>query len=37
MARFPPGAWPVEKAISATRFMEEVCKRGFQITERWEE
>lgn len=33
----PPGVWPLEKAISATRFLEEVRRRGFHITERWEE
>jgi lysine 6-dehydrogenase len=33
----PTGAWSLEKAISATRFMEEVHQRGFQISERWEE
>ncbi len=32
-----PGAWPLEKAIPATRFMEEVRRRGFNVTERWEE
>jgi lysine 6-dehydrogenase len=31
-----PGAWPMEKAVTATRFMEEVRKRGFQIRERME-
>ncbi len=29
----PPGAWSMEKAISATRFMEAVRHRGFQIRE----
>jgi lysine 6-dehydrogenase len=29
-----PGVWPVEKAISATRFLEKVRERGFQIQER---
>lgn len=33
----PAGVWPLEKAITATRFMEEVRRRGFAITERWEE
>lgn len=31
-----PGVWPVEKAVSATRFLEKVRQRGFHITERWE-
>ncbi len=31
-----PGAWPVEKAISATTFLVQVRQRDFQITERWE-
>jgi lysine 6-dehydrogenase len=33
----PPGVHSLEKAISATRFMEEVRRRGFAFTERWEE
>ncbi|MBL8163160.1 MAG: saccharopine dehydrogenase NADP-binding domain-containing protein [Anaerolineae bacterium] len=33
----PPGVWSLEKAVSATRFLQEVRRRGFQITERWEE
>lgn len=33
----PPGVWPLEKAIPASRFMDEVRKRGFEISERWEE
>ncbi|MBL8134496.1 MAG: saccharopine dehydrogenase NADP-binding domain-containing protein [Anaerolineae bacterium] len=32
----PPGVWSLEKAIAATRFLEEVRRRGFQISERWE-
>jgi lysine 6-dehydrogenase len=32
-----PGILSLEKAISATRFLDEVRHRGFQITERWEE
>ncbi len=32
-----PGVWPLEKAIPATRFVDEVRRRGFQITERWEQ
>lgn len=31
-----PGVWSLEKAIPATRFLEEVRRRGFQISERWE-
>ncbi len=31
-----PGACSLEKAIPATRFMEDVRRRGFQISERWE-
>lgn len=31
------GVWSLEKAIPATRFMEKVRERGFQVTERWEE
>jgi lysine 6-dehydrogenase len=31
-----PGVWPLEKVITAERFMAEVRRRGFQITERWE-
>lgn len=31
-----PGVWPVERAISATRFLEKVRQRGFQIQERIE-
>lgn len=30
-----PGVWPLEKAISAQVFLEEVRKRGFSITEQW--
>ncbi|MCA0453913.1 MAG: saccharopine dehydrogenase NADP-binding domain-containing protein [Chloroflexi bacterium] len=33
----PPGVWTLEKAVSATRFLEEVRRRGFHITERWED
>ncbi|MBE0690528.1 MAG: saccharopine dehydrogenase NADP-binding domain-containing protein [Anaerolineae bacterium] len=33
----PPGVWPLEKAISATRFLQEVRRHGFHITEQWEE
>jgi lysine 6-dehydrogenase len=33
----PPGVWPLEKTVSATRFLTEVRRRGFHITERWEE
>lgn len=36
-SEIPPGVWSLEKAISATRFLEEVRRRGFQITERWDE
>jgi len=32
----PPGVHSLEKAIPATRFMEEVRRRGFTWTERWE-
>jgi hypothetical protein len=32
-----PGVWPLEKAISATRFLEDVRQRGFHMTERWQE
>ncbi len=31
------GVLPLEKAISATRFLDEVRRRGFHITERWTE
>ncbi|MCC6614142.1 MAG: saccharopine dehydrogenase NADP-binding domain-containing protein [Anaerolineae bacterium] len=31
-----PGVLPLEKAISATRFLEKVRRRGFHIMERWE-
>ena len=30
------GVWPLEKAVSATRFMEKVRQRGFATTEHWE-
>jgi lysine 6-dehydrogenase len=30
------GVWPMEKAISATRFLEKARQRGFQFQERWE-
>lgn len=33
----PPGVWPLEKAVSATRFLEEVRRRGFHLTEQWGE
>ncbi len=33
----PPGVWPLEKAVPASRFMDEVRKRGFSISERWED
>lgn len=33
----PPGVLPLEKAISATRFLEEVRRRGFHIMEQWED
>ncbi|MBZ0283424.1 MAG: saccharopine dehydrogenase NADP-binding domain-containing protein [Anaerolineae bacterium] len=32
-----PGVWTLEKAILATRFLTEVHRRGFHITERWDE
>jgi len=32
----PPGVLSLEKAVSATRFLDEVRRRGFQIMERWE-
>lgn len=32
-----PGVWPLEKAVSATRFMEKVRQRGFSTTEHWED
>ncbi|MBM3695046.1 MAG: hypothetical protein FJW79_03820 [Actinobacteria bacterium] len=32
----PPGVHSLEKAVAASRFMEEVGKRGFTWTERWE-
>lgn len=32
----PPGVWPLEKAIAASRFMDEVRQRGISISERWE-
>jgi lysine 6-dehydrogenase len=35
--KIAPGGWPMEKAISATRFLEKARQRGFQIQERWEE
>ena len=31
-----PGVCSLEKVIPATRFMAEVRRRGFQISERWE-
>jgi lysine 6-dehydrogenase len=31
------GAWSLEKAISAMRFMEKVKERGFDVKEHWEE
>lgn len=30
------GVWSLEKAITSTRFLEEVRRRGFHIVERWE-
>lgn len=33
----PLGVWPLEKAVPASRFMDEVRKRGFSISERWED
>ncbi|MBN2469090.1 MAG: hypothetical protein JXN59_00090, partial [Anaerolineae bacterium] len=33
----PPGAWPMEKAVTATRFMTRIRERGFWVTERWVE
>lgn len=33
----PPGVHSLEKALPAARFMEEVARRGFTWTERWEE
>jgi len=32
-----PGVWPMEKAVTSTRFMEKIRERGFNVTERWEE
>ncbi|GAB4573594.1 MAG: saccharopine dehydrogenase family protein [Anaerolineae bacterium] len=32
-----PGVWPMEKAVTSTRFMEKIRERGFKVTERWEE
>ncbi|MBN1563615.1 MAG: saccharopine dehydrogenase NADP-binding domain-containing protein [Anaerolineae bacterium] len=31
-----PGAWPMEQAVAATTFMEEVRERGFAVTVRWD-
>ncbi|NPV68644.1 MAG: hypothetical protein HPY64_16020 [Anaerolineae bacterium] len=31
-----PGVWPMEKAVTSTRFMEKIRERGFRVTERWE-
>ncbi len=33
----PPGVWPLEKAMPAKRFLAEVRRRGFHISEKWEE
>jgi lysine 6-dehydrogenase len=33
----PAGVHSLEKAVAATRFMEEVRQRGFSFSERWEE
>ncbi len=33
----PPGVWPLERALPATRFLEKARQRGFHITERWQE
>ena len=33
----PAGVHSLEKAVAAGRFMEEVARRGFTWTERWEE
>ncbi len=30
-----PGVWPMEKAVTSTRFMEKIRERGFKVTERW--
>ncbi len=32
-----PGVWPMEKAVTSTRFMEKIRERGFKVTEHWEE
>ncbi len=32
----PPGAWAMERAVPATRFVEQARQRGFAITERWD-
>ncbi len=31
-----PGVWPMERAVTSTRFMEKIRERGFRVTERWE-
>ncbi len=32
----PPGVWPMENAVTSTRFMEKIRARGFRVTEGWE-
>jgi lysine 6-dehydrogenase len=32
----PPGVWPMEYAVTSTRFMQKIRERGFRVTERWE-
>jgi lysine 6-dehydrogenase len=31
----PPGAWPMEQAVPASTFMDQVRARGFDVTVRW--
>lgn len=31
-----PGVWPMERAVSASTFMEKVRDRGFEVTVRWD-
>ena len=30
-----PGVWPMEQAVTSTRFMAQIRGRGFKVTERW--
>ncbi len=35
LGEIAPGVWPMEEAVTSTRFMKKIRERGFGVTERW--